>query len=55
MDAVARWHVQHTPIQDYQRQGDWVVLEYASRNGATAVAGIFRLAGSESGTYPLYP
>ena len=41
----------HTPIQDFAQLGDWVVLEYAGHEGTTAVAGIFRLAGSESDTY----
>ena len=41
----------HTPVQDYQHEGDWVVLEYASRDGNSAVVGLFRLTGSNSDTY----
>ena len=41
----------HTPIQNYQEQGDWVVLEYAAPDRSAAVAGAFRLAGSQSETW----
>ena len=41
----------HTPIQDYRRSGEWVVLEYAGRNADTAVVGFFRLGNSKDGNY----
>ena len=41
----------HTPVQDYRRSGEWVVLEYVSSDRGTAVVGFFRLADSPSGTY----
>lgn len=45
----------HTPIQDFQMAGEWVVLEYASPDGSAAIVGVFRLAGSESNEYRLVP
>ena len=41
----------HTPVQDYRRSGEWVVLEYAGRNADTAVVGFFRLGNSKDGNY----
>ena len=42
----------HTPIQDYKRSGEWVVLEYADENAEFVIAGIFRLGKSRADSYP---
>ncbi len=41
----------HTPLQDYTEKGEWVVMEYASKERSKAVVGLFRLAGSGSDTF----
>lgn len=45
----------HTPVQNYRHPGAWVVLEYASSLGDTAVIGIFRLQASQENTYTVIP
>jgi alpha-galactosidase len=45
----------HTPLQDYSRAGEWVVLEYARADAAGGVAGIFRLGESRSDTFAFVP
>lgn len=46
LDTCNVYH--HTPLQDYKRQGDWIVLEYADERAVQAVAGIFRLNAGDS-------
>jgi alpha-galactosidase len=41
----------HTPLQDYRKKGDWVVLEYAGDDRSKIIVGIFRLADSEKSEY----
>jgi hypothetical protein len=45
----------HTPVQDYQENGAWVVLEYADWNSLAAVVGIFRLQGGVSDSFRVAP
>ena len=41
----------HTPEQNQIEFGEWVVLEYVSKDKNNAVAAIFRLPGAKEGTY----
>lgn len=45
----------HTPVIDFRNPRGYCVLEYAAPDGASAVAGIFRLAGPADGSYHFKP
>jgi len=42
----------HTPFQNYKEWGDWVVLEYVSKDKSTAIASFFRLQGESRVVFP---
>ena len=41
----------HTPLQEFRRDGEWVVLEYAAPDRDKAIVGLFRLPGSANDTF----
>lgn len=43
----------HTPLQDFRQRGQWVVLEYVSRDALQALIAVFRLENAPSDTFPL--
>ena len=45
----------HTPLLPSNEVGDWVVLEYAARDGSRACAGLFRLSSTGAPEYRFKP
>jgi alpha-galactosidase len=45
----------HTPEMPFEAPGDWLALEYASRDRARAYAGVFRLSGEGPPEYLFRP
>lgn len=45
----------HTPIQDYNNNGDWMVLEIGKPDKESSIIGLFRLQDSACGDYTVKP
>jgi len=45
----------HTPLQDYTRMGEWVVLEYSASDKTKSIAGFFRLSEYSEDVFNFIP
>lgn len=45
----------HTPFEDYTKRGEWLVLEYASKDKSKSIVGAFRLEDANESEYVVKP
>lgn len=45
----------HTPFEDYTKRGEWLVLEYASKDKNKSIVGAFRLEDAKGSEYVVKP